>query len=489
MTQQINTPSKNLIDGKWNETGLIREAVNPSTGETIGHFVDAFPDLADVAVAAARRVFEQEGWSKDRALRARAINQLADKLAERQEEIALMLSREAGKLLAQTQWEVRLSVDWLRYSAATALFQTGGRAMETVPGTYFYSDPKPLGVVGVISPWNSPVILSVRAVGPALAAGCTVVLKVPAQTALTNTLFAEVIASADLIPAGAINVVTADGRKLAERLIESPEVDAISFTGSTRVGKEIGASAIRTLKRVGLELGGKAPLVVLDDADLNVVVPQLVMASIAMNGQFCCTGSRVLVQRGIADQLRERLVVALTEVRIGISDDPEAQLGPLINKESVERLHQVVNQAESYAKVLLRGGPVTEGPLAKGSFFRPSLIEVEPLDAFIVQNELFGPIQTFEIFEDEADGVRRANATDYGLAASVFSGDATRARRVGEKIRAGHIWLNCWGVMSEQFEQAGHKQSGVGSLCGPQAIHEFQEIKVYATVEERPDAA
>lgn len=180
-------------------------------------------------------------------------------------------------------------------------------------------------------------------------------------------------------------------------------------------------------------------------------------------------------------QRSDHCVEAYGNVRLGESEDPQAQLGPLIDKASVARVDAVVAEAASYANVLVRGGPIEEGPLAAGAFYRPSLIEVEDLNAYVVQNEVFGPVQTFEIFEDEADAIARANATEFGLAASVFSEDASRCRRVGKAIRAGHIWMNCWGVMSEQFEQSGFKQSGIGVLCGPRAIEQFQEIKVYAT--------
>ncbi|WP_395813905.1 aldehyde dehydrogenase family protein [Archangium minus] len=484
----MTEPAKNWINGKWNNGGTIREAISPSNGRPLGNYLDIGPDEAQQAIQAARTAFDTTNWSKDRSLRSRALFELADEVGKRVDEIALMLAREGGKLLAQTQWELTVTVEWLRYAAATALLQTGGRALEAAPGLHFHSDPEPIGVVGVISPWNSPIILSVRAVAPALAAGCSVVLKLPHQTALANSLFVEAIAAAKSLPPGVLNVVTETGSIAASMLVDSPAVNMISYTGSTKVGRVIAANGAKTLKRLNLELGGKAPLVVFDDADLDVVVPQLVTALVAMNGQFCCTGSRVLVQRGMADALRKALVEAYQNVRLGESDDPAAQLGPLIDAASVQRVDAVVAEAASYAKILVRGGPVTEGPLAGGAFYRPSLIEVESLEAFVVQNEVFGPVQTFEIFDDEADAIVRANATEYGLAASVFSGDAARCRRVGKAIQAGHIWMNCWGVMSEHFEQSGFKQSGIGVLCGPRAIEQFQEVKVYASV-EAPQAA
>ncbi|HEL3778388.1 TPA: aldehyde dehydrogenase family protein [Stenotrophomonas maltophilia] len=472
---------KNWINGSWNEGGAIRQAVSPSTGQPLGSYLDTGQDEARLAIEAARTAFDTSNWPTERSLRSRALHELADEVAKRAKTMAVRLSQEGGKLLAQTEWELSLASEWLRYGAATALLQTGGRALEAAPGVHFFSDPEPLGVVGVISPWNSPIILSVRAIAPALAAGCTVVLKLPHQTALTNALFAEAVAAVPSLPPGVLNVITETGSIGAAMLVDSPQVDMISYTGSTNVGRTIAANGAKTLKRLNLELGGKAPLVVFDDANLAAVVPQIVMALVAMNGQFCCTGSRVLVQRTVADRLRAALVEAYGNVRLGESEDPQAQLGPLIDKASVARVDAVVAEAASYANVLVRGGPIEEGPLAAGAFYRPSLIEVEDLNAYVVQNEVFGPVQTFEIFEDEADAIARANATEFGLAASVFSEDASRCRRVGKAIRAGHIWMNCWGVMSEQFEQSGFKQSGIGVLCGPRAIEQFQEIKVYAT--------
>jgi betaine-aldehyde dehydrogenase len=481
--QTAITPARNWINGAWNGAGAIKESISPSTGKVLGTFVDIGTEEARLAIEAARTAFDISTWSQDHSLRSRALFELADRIEARAPAIARMLSREGGKLHPQTQWELQGSVDWLRYAAAIALTHTGGRAMETAPGVHFRSDPEPMGVVGVISPWNSPIILSVRAIGPALAAGCTVVLKLPHQTALTNGLFSEAIAATKLLPQGVLNTITESGSIGASMLVDSPEVNAISYTGSTKTGRLIAANGAKTLKRLNLELGGKTPLVVFDDVNLDAIVPQIVTALLAMNGQFCCTGSRVLVQRGIADAMRAALITAYQNVQLGESEDPSAQLGPVIDIASVKHIDRIVEEAKTYAKILVRGGPVTDGPLANGAFYKPCLIEVEPLDAFIVQNELFGPIQTFEIFDDEADAIRRANGTEFGLAASVFTSDATRARRVAKAIRASQVWLNCWGVLSEYFEHKGYKHSGIGFLSGPRALEEFQEIKVYGSVD------
>jgi betaine-aldehyde dehydrogenase len=473
----MNDIAQHWIAGEWTGSGTTTESINPADGTVVGTFYDGGEAEAAAAVDAAARAFAGTGWARNPALRATALDRLADALEARVPELAAMLSRENGKLLPQTTWEVGGSVPWLRYAAASARMQGAGRASEPVPGQYYHSVPEPLGVAGIISPWNSPVILTVRALGPALAAGCTVVIKLPAQTALTNALFAEVLASVAEIPAGVVNVFTESGNTGAPFLVASEKVDVINYTGSTAVGRRIAAAAAPSLKRLGLELGGKAPLVVFPGVDLDTVIPTLVQASVAMNGQFCCTGSRVLVHRDIAGEVRSRLAAALGEVRLGAWDDEKAQLGPLIDKASAARVDAIVEESASYGTILVRGGAVIDGP---GAFYRPSLVEVESTDVRIVQEEVFGPVQTFELFDDEDDAVTKANATVYGLAASVFSPDSMQARRIARRIRTGSVWINTWGVMSEEFEQGGVKASGYGYLCGPRAIEEFQTIKVYA---------
>ncbi|PRY28283.1 aldehyde dehydrogenase family protein [Pseudosporangium ferrugineum] len=464
----------------------LHESIDPSTGEVIGSYVSAGRAEAEAAIAAARTAFDTTGWSRDPSRRSRALHELADRLAERTPAIARMLARENGKLLAQTMWELHTAVEWLRYSAASALVHIAGRAAEPAPGSYYHSAPEAAGVAGIIVPWNSPVVLLVRALGPALGAGCTTVVKMPGQTALTNALFAEAVAATPSLPAGVVTILTEAGNEVAPLLVTSPDVDVISYTGSTRVGRAIAAEAAPTLKRLGLELGGKTPLIVFDDADLDTVVPTLVASSILMNGEFCCTGSRILAQRGIAGELRGRLAAALEKVKVGPALDPTSDLGPLIDKAGVARVDRLVEEAAAYGEIIVRGGPVTDPDLAGGAFFRPALIEVDRVDVPLVQEEIFGPVQTFEVFADDTEAIRRANATEFGLAASVFTRDDLRARRVARELRFGGVWFNTWGSMSEHFEQGGMKQSGYGTLCGPSAMSEFQYLKTYGSMAPRP---
>ncbi|WP_018179912.1 aldehyde dehydrogenase family protein [Jongsikchunia kroppenstedtii] len=473
---------RNLIAGEWSDSGRQLETINPSTGLVLGAYASADEGAALDAIAVARNMFDNTDWSRDPRRRSRAVNELADRLAERVEEVALMLSRENGKRLPETVWEVSTTVDWLRYAAASALVLDGGRSSEVSPGVYFQTGREAMGVIGIITPWNSPVILSMRSIGPALAAGCTMVVKMPGQTALTNTLVAEIIASTDSIPAGVVNILTEGANEVAPALVNSPDVDMISYTGSTHVGRAIAAAGASTLKRLSLELGGKTPLVIFDDADLDVVMQNVVAAISLMNGQFCLTGSRLLVQRGVADRLRPMIVEAIASLRSGPSEDLTSDLGPLIDAASAARVDKIVADAEQYATVLVRGGLIEDDERPGGAFYQPSLIEVDRLDVPIVQDELFGPVQTFEVFDDEADAVRMANGTSFGLGAAVFTTDEWKARRVTRNMRAGFVWTNCWGVIHEAFEEGGLKQSGYGLLCGPSAIAEFQDVKLYAQV-------
>ncbi|MCQ4129052.1 aldehyde dehydrogenase family protein [Rhodococcus erythropolis] len=473
---------RNLIAGRWSDAGERLETINPSTGQSIGTYASAGEAEARAAINSARKTFDETDWSRDSRRRSRAINELADNLERRVDEIALSLSRENGKRIGETQWEVSTTVDWLRYAAATSIVLDGGRSSEVAPGVYFQTGREAMGVIGIITPWNSPVILSMRSIGPALAAGCTMVVKMPGQTALTNTIVAEVIAETSSIPAGVVSVLTEGGNAVAPALVDSPDVDMISYTGSTHVGRAIAKAGADTLKRLSLELGGKTPLIVFDDADLDVVMQNVVAACTLMNGQFCLTGSRLLVQRSLADKLRPMVIEAISGLRVGPSEDPTSDLGPLIDAASARRVGGIVADAASYGTILVRGGVVEDDERPGGAYYQPSLVEVGRLDVPLVQDELFGPVQTFEIFDDEADAVRMANGTAFGLGAAVFTTNEWRARRVTRNMRAGFVWTNCWGVIHEAFEEGGLKQSGYGLLCGPTAITEFQDTKLYAQV-------
>src|ERR1700751_2846267 len=468
--------AKHWIDGEWVASDSVAESINPATGEVLGRWADGGEAEARAAVTAARRAFETSPWSRDRALRNKALTELAERFDAHANELGPLVTKENGKKLAEGMLEAALPGINLRHCAAQALTDTGITA-EVAPGQWFSTYAEPAGVVAVIVPWNSPVVLLIRSLAPALAAGNTVAVEMPGQTALVANLISQIIAEGTTLPRGVVNMFTESGNTGAPYLVASPDVQVISYTGSTPVGRMVAAAGAATLKRMNLELGGKTPMIVFDDADLDATVPLLGAAVTTFAGQFCMTGSRVLVQRGVADDMRARLAKAFVSVRVGDGLDPDTDMGPMIDKPNVTRVDGVVEAALAYATPIVRGGPVTDGPLAAGAFYRPTLLEGEDVDTELVQKEVFGPVATFEVFDDEADAVARAHATELGLSAGIFTNDINISRRVSRESQFGTVWTNTWAAINDGFAEGGFKQRGIGRLRGPLAIADFQEAK------------
>ena len=474
-------PARHWINGEWIGSSTLADSISPSTGEVLGQYWAGGRIEATAAIAAARNAFDAGVWSRDPQLRSRVLLELADRLDERAQAIALTISREMGKTLGDATLEATWSPATLRYNAGAALSQTGTSA-EIAPGVFATAMREAIGVAGIIVPWNSPLALLVRPLGPALAAGCTTVIKLPGRTALSNSLIMQAVAATERLPKGVVNIFTEPGNEGAPLLVESPDVDAINYTGSTKVGLQVAEKSAHTLKRVCLELGGKTPLVVFEDADIEAFAPLVVVALTKFNGEFCMTGSRVLVQRSVAEQWRERIASLLEKVLVGRADDPKSQMGPVIDKPNVERINRFVEDAHRYARIIVRGGPIVDGPLASGAFYRPSMLETEALDVPLIQEEIFGPVLSFETFTTETEAIRRANATSFGLAAAVFTKDVDRSLRVARAIRAGTVWINTWGLVHDAFEEGGFKYSGIGRARGARAMEEFQEVKTQIRV-------
>src|SRR5271169_3739303 len=468
--------AKHWIDGEWTGSGTVSESVNPATGAVLGRWADGGEAEARAAIAAARRAFEASPWSRDRSLRHKALNEMADRFDAHADELGRLVTQENGKKIGEGMLEPLFASVNLRHSAAQALADTGISA-EVAPGQWFSTYGEPAGVIGVIVPWNSPVVLLIRSLAPALAAGNTVAVKMPGQTALVANLVSRIIAEVESLPRGVVNIFTESGNTGAPYLVASPDVQVISYTGSTTVGRLVAADGAATLKRMNLELGGKTPMIVFDDADLDSTVPLLAAGITTFGGEFCMTGSRILVQRGVADEVRTRLAGLLENVRVGDGLDPATEMGPLISKADVTRVDEMVQAALAYAKPVVRGGPATDGALAAGAFYRPALLEVEDVSTDLVQKEVFGPVATFEVFDTETDAIARANATEYRLAAGLFTTSINISRQVNREIHAGTIWTNTWAAINDGFAEGGYKQSGIGRLRGPLTITEFQEAK------------
>src|SRR5580700_3858552 len=465
------------IDGEWVDGGERAQSINPANGELIGSYTEAGEAQAQRAIAAALRAFRETPWRADRRLRARALNEMADRFEARTDDLIGVLCLENGKVEAEARFEVTMVPSKLRFYAALALTDFG-RAMETSPGRYTTTLREPAGVAGIIAPWNSPVVLFIRSLAPALAAGCTVVGKLPGFTAQTNARMCEVFSEVKTLPKGVINVFSEVHSAAARVLIDSPDVPVISLTGSSATGRAIMAAGAKHLKRFGGELGGKTPFILFEDADLDKALPKIEKALTVFAGQFCMTGSRLLVERPILDAVRKRLGARLEAVKVGPASDPTSDMGPMINVANVQRVDRVVDTAiAAGAKVVVRGGPIKEGPLAKGAFYRPTLLEIHDHSMRIAQDEVFGPVLVMQTFDTEAEAVALANSSEYGLSASIWSTDVDRPLRIARQIDVGTVWINNWAIIYDETEEGGYKQSGLGRLNGVSAMDDFVEYR------------
>jgi betaine-aldehyde dehydrogenase len=471
----VQLHAQHWIDGAWVDAERVAQSIDPATSEVIGTYTEAGEAEANRAIAAALTAFRETDWRLDRRLRAKAINEMADRFEARADDLIRILSLENGKVEAEARFEVGMVPSKLRFYAALALTDFG-RAMETSSGRYTMTLRQAVGVAGILAPWNSPIVLFIRSLAPALAAGCTVVGKLPGFTAQTNARMCEVFSEVGSLPKGAINVFSEVHSTAARVMIDSPDVPVISLTGSSATGRAIMAQGAKRLKRFGGELGGKTPVILCADADLDKALPKVEKALTVFAGQFCMTGSRLLVHRSILDTVRKRLGARLEAVKTGPASDPASDMGPMINIDNVRRVDKLVDAAiAAGAKVIVRGGPYKDGPLARGAFYRPTLLEIFDHSMPIAQNEVFGPVLVMQGFDTEEQAVALANHSEYGLSASVWSRDVDRPLRIARLLDSGTVWINNWAIVYDETEEGGYKQSGLGRLNGVSALDDFLE--------------
>ena len=469
--------ANNWIAGKWQApaSGNYANSTNPATGETLGTFADSVQKDARAAISAARTTFDSSAWAHSPRLRAKVLLDFADALERKINPIAELLTLEHGKPIGHARMEVVLSVSELRFYAGLAR-NIFGRVTEIEPDNYSMLAREPMGVAGIIVPWNAPIILLMRSLAPAMAAGCTSVVKAAPQTALANAAVFEVLAEITDLPSGIVNMFAEAGSEGAKELVISTDVDVISYTGSTDVGKQIMKAGSASLKRMNLELGGSAPCIILPDANLDSAVPSLVFAGLFISGQQCVAASRLLVHESILDETTDRFVRALQDVVVGPGIDPKTQMGPMIDAQSCERINALIENSSADVTWALRG-VVPGGELAKGSFMTPSLACVSNPDEALVNCEIFGPIMTIQTFKDDDEALDIANRTQYGLAASVWSRDLQRAQHLARRIRSGTVWLNKHGQLHAEIETGGYRESGLGRLHGVEGMSEFLQTK------------
>ncbi len=467
-----------FIDGEWTAEAdqANLPAINPYTQDAWAEIPQASSAQVAAAIAAARRAFES-GWRQTSGLqRATLLNRLADLLQADAERMARLETTDNGKVIRETRSQMQMAARAYRFFAGAADKLSGRLLPIDAPNVLDYARREPLGVAVLITAWNSPMTLLSNKLAPALAAGCTVVIK-PSEHASASTLaFAELIEKAGF-PKGVVNVVTGDAR-VGKALLESGRVDRISFTGSPQIGRMIAADAGRQLVPVTLELGGKSPNIIFDKADLGKAVVGALAGIFGATGQTCIAGSRLLVQRGVYAEVTEALVARARQIRLGDPLDAKTEMGPLANEPQFHRVMKIIDDARHDGARLATGARRAEGDsLARGWFIEPTIFADVDNGMPLARNEVFGPVLSILPFDTEAEAIAIANDTDFGLAAGVWTTDLNQALRVSEAVRAGTVWVNTYRVSAIQVPFGGTKDSGFGRERSLWALDEYLSLK------------
>ncbi len=465
-----------LIDGKWRDavSGKTFATYNPATEELIANVAEGDAADIDLAVKAARKAFDSGPWRKtDARDRGRMMYKLADLIEENLEELAQLETLDNGKPISESRnADLPLVVDCFRYYAGWADKIHG----HTVPirGNFFcYTKREPVGVAGQIIPWNFPMLMVAWKWGPALAAGCTVVLKPAEQTPLSALRLGELALEAGF-PAGVINIVPGFGETAGDALVKHKGVDKIAFTGEGKTAELIMRNSSDTLKRITFELGGKSPNIIFADADLDAALEGAVLGLYLNQGQCCCAGSRLFVQDTVYDKFVDRLGAKVSERKLGDPFDPGTEMGPQVDKAQYEKILSYIDKGKQQgARVVTGGGPVG----GKGFFIKPTVFADVRDDMAIACDEIFGPVLSVIKFKDVDEVIHRANTTDYGLAAAVWTRDIGKAHAIADRVRAGTVWVNCYDVFDAAAPFGGFKRSGIGRELGEKGLDNYTENK------------
>ena len=469
--------TRHFIAGEFSPSASGRSfpVENPATEEVLAEVAEAGAEDVDRAVAAARQCFESDAWQKlEPRQRGKMLAKAADLLEARAQEFAEVETRQNGKPFFESKIDVAMTVETLRYYAGWADKITGA-TLPVAPGSFVYTLKEPVGVVGAIVPWNFPLNLASWKFAPALAAGCTVVLKPASETPLTALLFTEVAQAAG-VPPGAFNVVAGDGRTAGAALVRHPGVDKIAFTGSTAVGQGIMREAAATLKRVSLELGGKSPNIVFADADIAAAVRGAQTAIFYGKGEVCAAGSRLLVERKVHDQVVEQLAARAKKLVPGDPFDKNTRLGAVVSKRQQRTVLDYIEKGKAEGARLVTGG-ASATVNGKGYYVEATVFDDVRPEMTIAREEIFGPVLAVLAFDGLEEGIRLANQSMYGLAAGIWTRDVSKAHQVARAIKAGTVWVNTYNVYDSAAPFGGYKASGFGRDLGREALDGYLETK------------
>ncbi|MFM9593026.1 NAD-dependent succinate-semialdehyde dehydrogenase [Streptomyces scabiei] len=478
MTVVRDVPKQLFIGGDWQdaESGRTVSVDNPATGEELCQVADASPADGRRAVEAA--VAAQAAWSATPPrVRSEILRRAYDIIIARTEDLALLMTLEMGKPLAEARAEVAYGAEFFRWFSEEAVRIDGGLMTAPDGRNRLLVTRQPVGPCLLITPWNFPLAMGTRKIGPAIAAGCTIVLKPAPQTPLTSLALAEILTEAGL-PAGVLNIVTTtDAAGVVEPLLRGGKIRKLSFTGSTQVGRILLAQCADTVIRASMELGGNAPLIVFDDADLDTAVEGTMVAKMRNMGESCCAANRILVHTCVAEEFASRLAARMAALTVGSGTEPGTDVGPLIDLAGRSKAHDLVQDAVKRGATVLTGGELPEGP---GCFYPPTVLTGIAPDAAIIDTEIFGPVAAIRTFETEDEAVTAANDTEFGLAAYLFTQNLDRSLRVAERLESGMIGINTGLVSNPAAPFGGVKQSGLGREGGRVGIDEFLEYKYMA---------
>lgn len=478
----LSQPKQLLIGGQWTASagGKNFDVFDPATDQVVAHVAEGDAADVDLAVKAARKAFDGGPWSKMTASdRSRLIWRVGELIEENADQLAQLETLDNGKPLGIARAaDVALAADMFRYMAGWATKIEGNTIPLNVPyapGGEFHAFTlkEPIGVVGQIIPWNFPLLMAAWKLAPALAAGCTIVLKPAEQTPLSAIRLGELIQEAG-IPDGVVNIITGFGETAGAAIAAHDQIDKVAFTGSTEVGKLIIGAAAGNLKKVTLELGGKSPNVVYDDADLDMAIAGAADAIFFNQGQVCSAGSRLFVQKGIYDDVVAGVGEIASNLKVGSGFDASTQMGPLVSREQHDRVTSFLKAGADQGAEAIAGGSAIDGP---GYFVQPTVLKHATVDMSVVREEIFGPVVAAMPFDDDGDLIAQANDSAYGLASGIWTRDISKAHRFAKAVKAGTVWINCYSIFDAALPFGGYKQSGWGREMGHAALENYLQTK------------